>query len=349
MLVVGFLPGRTLEAADLRDPQMLPRAAAAVRALHARAGVRRRLRHAVDPAPVPRHRASTAGSGCRRTTTTSRRWSRRSRTRMRPGDEPLVPCNNDLLAANFIDDGDRVWLIDYEYSGMNEASFELGNIASESGLDVPTTRLLVDAYWGARRPAQARPRAGVVAARAVRLDAVGVDPGQRLADRLRLLGLGHGEVRLRARRAARPRVRRDPRGAGMSDGAPGPCPRRRHRRRRRGHEHRAPPRPARRDRRACCSSAAELTSGSTFHSAGLVGQLRGSVTLTRMMMDSADLYRSLARGPRDRPGLGRVRRPAAGLHAGADGGAGAAGRLGRDVRPRAAPALRATRRASCSR
>ncbi|MFL5723654.1 MAG: NAD(P)/FAD-dependent oxidoreductase, partial [Chloroflexota bacterium] len=39
---------------------------------------------------------------------------------------------------------------------------------------------------------------------------------------------------------------------------------------------------------------AELTSGSTFHSAGLVGQLRGSVTLTRMMMYSAELYRRLA-------------------------------------------------------
>ena len=38
---------------------------------------------------------------------------------------------------------------------------------------------------------------------------------------------------------------------------------------------------------------AELTSGSTFHSAGLVGQLRGSVTLTRMMMDGVDLYRGL--------------------------------------------------------
>src|SRR6266516_2818963 len=38
---------------------------------------------------------------------------------------------------------------------------------------------------------------------------------------------------------------------------------------------------------------AELTSGSTFHSAGLVGQLRGSVTLTKMMMYGSDLYRRL--------------------------------------------------------
>src|SRR4249919_2594124 len=43
---------------------------------------------------------------------------------------------------------------------------------------------------------------------------------------------------------------------------------------------------------------AELTSGSTFHSAGLVGQLRGSVSLTRMMMYSVELYRRL-RGESD--------------------------------------------------
>jgi glycine cleavage system aminomethyltransferase T/glycine/D-amino acid oxidase-like deaminating enzyme len=47
---------------------------------------------------------------------------------------------------------------------------------------------------------------------------------------------------------------------------------------------------------------AELTSGSTFHSAGLVGQLRGSVTLTKMMMYSASLYRELAASPQTDPG-----------------------------------------------
>jgi 4-methylaminobutanoate oxidase (formaldehyde-forming) len=46
----------------------------------------------------------------------------------------------------------------------------------------------------------------------------------------------------------------------------------------------------------------ELTSGSTFHSAGLVGQLRGSVVLTRMMMDSAELYRKLGTDPDTDPG-----------------------------------------------
>ena len=43
-----------------------------------------------------------------------------------------MPCNNDLLAANVIDAGDRVWLIDYEYSGNNDPFFELGNLWSEA-------------------------------------------------------------------------------------------------------------------------------------------------------------------------------------------------------------------------
>jgi thiamine kinase-like enzyme len=165
VLVVGFLPGRTLEAADLRDPQMLPRAAAAVRALHGgpqfagafdmRSIRRRYLDIVVDSGfrlPADYHDLAPLVEALE--------------DAMRPGDETLVPCNNDLLAANFIDDGDRVWLIDYEYSGMNEASFELGNIASESGLDVPTTQLLVDAYWGGTDPRKlARARAWSLLAR----------------------------------------------------------------------------------------------------------------------------------------------------------------------------------------
>ncbi len=68
--------------------------------------------------------------------------------------EATVPCNNDLLAANFIDDGDRVWIIDYEYAGNNDICFELGNIWSESTLDDEHLVALVDAYFGAHRPDQ---------------------------------------------------------------------------------------------------------------------------------------------------------------------------------------------------
>ena len=62
--------------------------------------------------------------------------------------EPTVPCNNDLLAANFIDDGERLWVIDYEYAGNNDPCFELGNIWSESDLPLDHLTLLVDSYYG---------------------------------------------------------------------------------------------------------------------------------------------------------------------------------------------------------
>ena len=67
-------------------------------------------------------------------------------------DEGKVACNNDLLAANFIDDGQKIWLIDYEYSGNNDACFELGNIYSESNLSHDQLVELVDAYYGKHRP-----------------------------------------------------------------------------------------------------------------------------------------------------------------------------------------------------
>ena len=59
-----------------------------------------------------------------------------------------MPCNNDLLAGNFIDDGDRMWLIDYEYSGNNDPCFELGNIWSECGLSTDQLDELVAGYYG---------------------------------------------------------------------------------------------------------------------------------------------------------------------------------------------------------
>jgi thiamine kinase-like enzyme len=67
-------------------------------------------------------------------------------------DEGTVPCNNDLLPGNFIDDGEKIWIIDYEYSGNNDACFELGNIWAEAFLDIEQLEELVTAYYGESRP-----------------------------------------------------------------------------------------------------------------------------------------------------------------------------------------------------
>jgi thiamine kinase-like enzyme len=67
-------------------------------------------------------------------------------------DTGTVPCNNDLLPANFIDDGQKIWLIDYEYSGNNDPCFELGNIWSEAELEFAALEELVRCYYNGSRP-----------------------------------------------------------------------------------------------------------------------------------------------------------------------------------------------------
>jgi thiamine kinase-like enzyme len=65
-----------------------------------------------------------------------------------------VACNNDLLAGNLIDDGERIRLIDYEYAGNNDPCFELGNIWSECHLSLDQLEVLVSCYYGRYRPSR---------------------------------------------------------------------------------------------------------------------------------------------------------------------------------------------------
>ncbi|HLO15658.1 MAG TPA: choline/ethanolamine kinase family protein [Anaerolineales bacterium] len=61
---------------------------------------------------------------------------------------PIVPCNNDLLAENYIDDGKQLWLIDYEYSGNNDPTFELGNTCQEMQFNDEQISQVCAAYFG---------------------------------------------------------------------------------------------------------------------------------------------------------------------------------------------------------
>jgi len=152
MLVIGFLPGRALADADFADPGVLARAATAVRALHAgprfvndfdmfarQAGYLATIKDRGYRLPSGYDDFADAWAGVRRALAAAPRTT--------------VPCNNDLLAANFIDDGDQVWLIDYEYSGNNDACFELGNTSTECGFTPELTEAWAEAYFGDPTPA----------------------------------------------------------------------------------------------------------------------------------------------------------------------------------------------------
>ena len=64
------------------------------------------------------------------------------------GAMPLVFSHNDLLAANFLDDGNRLWLIDWDYAGYNSALFDLGGLASNNEFDDALTATLLEHYFG---------------------------------------------------------------------------------------------------------------------------------------------------------------------------------------------------------
>jgi aminoglycoside phosphotransferase (APT) family kinase protein len=67
---------------------------------------------------------------------------------VRRGPYELCPCHNDLLNANFIDDGERLRIVDWEYAGMGDPFFDLGNFAVNHELDAAGERALLTAYLG---------------------------------------------------------------------------------------------------------------------------------------------------------------------------------------------------------
>jgi len=59
---------------------------------------------------------------------------------------PLTPCHCDPLAENFLDDGQHMWMVDWEYSGMNDPLWDLGDLSVEAGFSDTQDRQMLDAY-----------------------------------------------------------------------------------------------------------------------------------------------------------------------------------------------------------
>ncbi len=152
MLAIGYLHAEALTDADFADPEVMARAATAVRRLHAGP----RFANDFDMfARQAGYLATIQQRGFRLPegyTGYAEAWDAVRRS-LALAPRPTVPCNNDLLAANFLDDGAKVWLIDYEYSGNNDAAFELGNTATECSFTPQMTAAWTEAYFGDPTPA----------------------------------------------------------------------------------------------------------------------------------------------------------------------------------------------------
>ena len=146
-LVLEFLDGEVMDAEKLRRGDRLEAIATACRRLHAG----RRFLHDFDMFDIQRGYVAVVRERGFRLPDRYDEFEPQVRAlerAMRVRTEDTVPCNNDLLAENFIEVDGAMRLIDYEYSGNNEPSFELGNIWSESNLSAAQLEELVTHYYG---------------------------------------------------------------------------------------------------------------------------------------------------------------------------------------------------------
>ena len=150
LLVLEFIEGQTQSAEDLRRGDKLEMVADACRRLHGAAP----FRDDFNMFDIQRRYLRLVQERGFRLPGRYLEFEpkvRRMEQAMAVRAEPAVPCNNDLLAENFIDTGHGEFrLIDYEYSGMNDACFELGNVWSESNLSLEQLDELVTHYYGRR-------------------------------------------------------------------------------------------------------------------------------------------------------------------------------------------------------
>ena len=144
-LVTRFIEGTTPSPEELREPVQLERVAAALRAIHDGPTIPGRFDalgvvDAYRDAAVARG-AVLPGSFAEAYATGERiAWLRQRETPR--------PCHNDLLNANFIDDGEHLRIVDWEYAGMGDPWFDLANFSVNHELDEAGRERLLAAYAG---------------------------------------------------------------------------------------------------------------------------------------------------------------------------------------------------------
>lgn len=149
ILVLEHIEGRTFTAADVRAD--LDRAVALVKQAHE--GVQLHLRGGAPAFWVFHvvrdyaHRLNAAGFRLKAELPRLLAISEKLRRAVGPVD--LVFGHNDLLPGNFLDDGTRIWLIDWDYCGFNSPLFDLGGLASNNGFDEAQTERALTLYFGA--------------------------------------------------------------------------------------------------------------------------------------------------------------------------------------------------------
>lgn len=151
VMVLEFIAGETMSNAALQAPGMPERIARSLRMLHAG----RRFLRDFDMFRLVEFYLAIVDEHKVRIPDDYRDYLpviNRIEAAAKAAALPTVPCNNDLLAENYIDDGHLLRLIDFEYSGNNDPCFELGNTCQELQYSDDQYAELCSAYFGRDNP-----------------------------------------------------------------------------------------------------------------------------------------------------------------------------------------------------
>jgi thiamine kinase-like enzyme len=147
-LVARFIEGAPISLEEMRRPQMLRRVAAALRTLHESQPIPGRF----DAwAVVDGYRDTASAHGVAMPPEFDAAREVAEQIRVARGPQPAVPCHNDLLNANFLDDG-FIRIVDWEYAGMGDRFFDLANFSVNHEFGVEDDRQFLQAYFGDERP-----------------------------------------------------------------------------------------------------------------------------------------------------------------------------------------------------
>jgi thiamine kinase-like enzyme len=148
-MVIAYIDSRTMTATDLRDDAMLDQALDLLMRAH-----REIPRHLRGPVVtfwvfhVLRDYAGTLRDGrSRHVPLIPRLLSEADRLETALGRIEMVFGHNDLLPANFLHDGSRMWLIDWDYGGFGSPLFDLGGLAANAGLSEAQERRVLSTYF----------------------------------------------------------------------------------------------------------------------------------------------------------------------------------------------------------
>jgi thiamine kinase-like enzyme len=148
-LVTRFIDGRALPPEEMRTPEGIRRVASVIRKIHEAAAIPGRFdAHVV----VDQYREEAKKHGVWIPGEFDHAHYASERIRRARGPQPQVPCHNDLLNANFLDDG-AIRIVDWEYAGMGDRFFDLANLSVNHDFGIDEDRRLLEAYFGVERDA----------------------------------------------------------------------------------------------------------------------------------------------------------------------------------------------------